>query len=311
VHDCSKPKKTGFEPNQNLNFGFKKSSGIPVFGISVSNVLNTIGLKKLSKTISLHLLIVFWNFSFFILSLFIVNKNRKIYIFDKISWHWKIIYHWAKIYEAIFSSTSSTWTFLSRQAPEQVRKDTTRFFLNIKLYVMAFKTLIVVSKTGFDDVWFVWKLKIKKCQKLTKIYLKDYLESQSFEADFKLLSFLGLDIFLTLTTFKVVKIYQTNVFEKSIKFYEQWKKFWFIAKKGHSKIYFVFGLYALVFTSYHFDIGLYCSTHLEGFWLLFECKEEIDSKLSLLRVDFPKGSTKWRFWKVTSLDRPLFTTICA
>jgi hypothetical protein len=42
-------------------------------------------------------------------------------------------------------------TFLSRQAPEEVRKDIPRFFLNNKLYV-AFETLIVVSKTGFDDV---------------------------------------------------------------------------------------------------------------------------------------------------------------
>jgi hypothetical protein len=41
--------------------------------------------------------------------------------------------------------------FLARQAPEQVRKDTTRFFLNNKLQV-ALETLIVVSKTGFDDV---------------------------------------------------------------------------------------------------------------------------------------------------------------
>jgi hypothetical protein len=30
VHDYLKPKNTGFEPNQYRNFGFEKSSGIPV-----------------------------------------------------------------------------------------------------------------------------------------------------------------------------------------------------------------------------------------------------------------------------------------
>jgi hypothetical protein len=30
VHDYLKPKKTGFEQNQYRNFGFEKSSGIPV-----------------------------------------------------------------------------------------------------------------------------------------------------------------------------------------------------------------------------------------------------------------------------------------
>jgi hypothetical protein len=45
------------------------------------------------------------------------------------------------------------------------------------------------------------------------------------------------------------------------------------------------------------------SFHLKSVHLIFI------SPKKLLRVVIPKGSTKWRFWKVTSLDRPLFTTI--
>jgi hypothetical protein len=42
VHDYIKPKKSGFEPNQYRNFGFEKSSGIPVFGIPVLKALHII-----------------------------------------------------------------------------------------------------------------------------------------------------------------------------------------------------------------------------------------------------------------------------
>jgi hypothetical protein len=51
------PKKTGFEPNQYRNFGFEKSSGIPVFGIPVLKALVSSNTKNFFCPVHTHQLL--------------------------------------------------------------------------------------------------------------------------------------------------------------------------------------------------------------------------------------------------------------